>query len=58
MTTAVYAFEADQSAASRLASALGAPLRQIGLHKLPDGESLPSVSAPAPRTVLLYRALD
>ena len=57
MTTAVYAFEADQGAASRLASALGAPLRQIGLHRLPDGESLPSVS-PATRTVLLYRALD
>ncbi len=57
MTTAVYAFEADQGPASRLAMALSAPLRQISLHTLPDGESLPSVS-PATRTVLLYRALD
>ncbi len=57
MTNDVYAFGADQGPASRLAIALGAPLRQISLHRMPDGESLPCVP-PATSTALLYRALD
>lgn len=57
MTAALYAFAADQLPAGRLAAALGAPLRPIGLHTLPDGESLPSVPPPPP-TAIVYRALD
>lgn len=57
MTAALYAFGVDDLPAARLAAALGAPLRQISLHTLPDGESLPVVPPP-PATALLYRSLD
>jgi ribose-phosphate pyrophosphokinase len=57
MSTAVFAFAEDQLAAKRLADALDAPFRQIGLHTLPDGESLPCVRD-VPETVLLFRSLD
>ncbi|HEY2357915.1 MAG TPA: ribose-phosphate diphosphokinase [Phenylobacterium sp.] len=57
MTAAVHAFERDRAPAGRLASALGAPLRAVQLHILPDAESLPNVGA-CPATVILYRSLD
>ena len=57
MSCAVYAFGEDQAPAERLADTLGAPARRVGLHTLPDGESLPVVPDGA-STALLYRTLD
>ncbi|HEY8002772.1 MAG TPA: ribose-phosphate diphosphokinase [Phenylobacterium sp.] len=57
MSCAVYAFGDDHAPAARLADALGAPCRPIGLHIMPDGESLPTVPGGA-ATALLYRALN
>lgn len=57
MTWGLYAFDEDQAAAGRLVNLLGAALRPIRLHTLPDGESLPSVPDGA-TTALLYRSLD
>jgi ribose-phosphate pyrophosphokinase len=57
LSTAVYAFGDDEAPAARLAAALGVPTWPIGLHTLPDGESLPFAPLAA-ATALLYRALD
>jgi len=54
---AVHAFAEDEPPASRLAAALGVPLRLVDLHAFPDGETL--VTAPeSPPTVIAYRSLD
>ncbi|HWA63951.1 MAG TPA: ribose-phosphate diphosphokinase, partial [Caulobacteraceae bacterium] len=57
MSLAVLAFAEEQAPAARLAAALGVPFRSIGLHRFPDGESLPTAPSP-PRTAILYRSLD
>jgi ribose-phosphate pyrophosphokinase len=57
LSSAVYAFGDDEAPAARLAAALGVPTWPIGLHTLPDGESLPFAPLAA-ATALLYRALD
>jgi ribose-phosphate pyrophosphokinase len=57
MGAAIHAFAEDLAPASRLADALGLTLRQVDLHRFPDGESLPTV-APGDPTVLVYRSLD
>lgn len=56
MSAAVFAFAEDVGPAARLASALGVPLREIALHRFPDGEGLPNVGA-APGVAILYRGL-
>ncbi|MFC3068358.1 ribose-phosphate diphosphokinase [Phenylobacterium soli] len=57
MTAAVFAFSEDLAPATRLAEALGRPLREIALHRFPDGESLPQVGQGA-EVAILYRALE
>lgn len=56
MSSAVHAFPEDAGPAGRLAHALGVPMREIALHRFPDGEALPKVGA-ASGTAILYRGL-
>lgn len=57
MSAAIFAFLEDRAPARRLADALGRKLELVHVHTFPDGESLPTVSAP-PATAILYRSLD
>lgn len=57
MTSAVHAFPDNAAAAGRFASALGLPLRLIGTHVFPDGESRPTVEARAGETALVLQTL-
>jgi len=57
MSAVVHAFAEDLAPAGRLADAMGLALRQVDLHRFPDGESLPTVP-PGDPTVLVYRSLD
>jgi len=57
MTAAVFGFPDSVHEARRLADALGLPLRDVSVHRFPDGESLVQVDPP-PGIALLYRSLD
>lgn len=59
MTPAVtiHCFADELNPASALAALLGLQAETIGLHRFPDGESLPSVSSPG-RTAIVYRSLN
>ncbi|ACG76876.1 phosphoribosylpyrophosphate synthetase [Phenylobacterium zucineum HLK1] len=57
MRLVVHAFADEEAPASRLAAALGVPLRLVDVHAFPDGETLPRVPETAP-TVIVYRSLD
>ena len=57
MTCAVVGFPDSAAPAAGLAAALGIPCHDVEVHRFPDGESLVRVEN-APRTALLYRALD
>jgi ribose-phosphate pyrophosphokinase len=57
MTVSLHAFHDDRAPAMRLASELTLPAQKIGLHVMPDGESLPTVRKVG-ETALLYRSLD
>lgn len=54
---AVHAFADEEAPAARLASALGASLGLVTLHRYPDGERMPTVPE-SPETVVVYRSLD
>jgi ribose-phosphate pyrophosphokinase len=51
-------FAGQAEAAARLAAALWVPFRAVPVHLFPDGELMPVVPTPAPRTVALYASLD
>ncbi len=57
MSQAVIAFPECAGPAARLAAALGIEMREVSLHRFPDGESLVRVPQVA-ETTLLYRSLD
>lgn len=57
MTAVLHAFEDESEAAGRLAQRLGIEFAQVALHAFPDGETLPTVAAPA-STALVYCSLD
>ena len=57
MNQAVIAFPECAGPAARLAAALGIEMREVSLHRFPDGESLVRVPQVA-ETTLLYRSLD
>lgn len=52
----VHGFAGEAAEVGRLAEALGLATGVIGLHRFPDGESLPTVPRAA-RSVILYRSL-
>lgn len=52
----VHGFADEAAEVGRLADALGVAAGEIGLHRFPDGESLPTVPRAA-RSVILYRSL-
>lgn len=54
--TEVHGFADEAAETGRLAKALGVAAGEIGLHRFPDGESLPTVPQGA-RRVILYRSL-
>ena len=54
--TEVHGFADEAAETGRLAQALGVAAAEIGLHRFPDGESLPTVPQGA-RSVILYRSL-
>ncbi|UCE88344.1 MAG: ribose-phosphate diphosphokinase [Pseudomonadota bacterium] len=54
----VLGFPDYMSQAQRLATAIGAPLEMIGLHRFPDGESLVRLPAQVPGDVIICRSLD
>jgi len=53
----IQAFAETSAAAARLSAALGIPVREIAVHRFPDGESLVRVSHTS-ETVIVYRSLD
>jgi ribose-phosphate pyrophosphokinase len=53
----MHSLPSSRSGASRLASRLGVPMREIALHRFPDGELLVTVGPAAPTTIL-YASLD
>lgn len=54
----VSGFQDQGDAVARLATALGAPVQMMRVHRFPDGESMPVAPAPASPTIVLYRSLD
>ena len=58
MSCAVAAFSDESERGQALARALGAPFAPINVHRFPEGETMPTVSAPASETTVLYRSLD
>lgn len=57
MKAAVHAFPEDAGAAGRFAEALGLPLRALGLHVFPDGESRPTAKAFPGEVALVHCSL-
>ncbi|MFI4974365.1 MAG: ribose-phosphate diphosphokinase [Caulobacterales bacterium] len=58
MNAGVCAFDDETDAGRRLARALDARFSPVVVHRFPDGETMPKVSAPAAETTIVYRSLD
>ena len=54
---AIHSLPSDAGQAKRLASLLGLPIREIALHRFPDGEIRVTIG-PAAVTTILYASLD
>lgn len=57
-TPVLYAFADSAAFAARLARKLSLPLKRVGVHVFPDGETLVQVAPPTPRAAVLVRSLD
>jgi ribose-phosphate pyrophosphokinase len=53
----IHAFAETSAAAARLSAALGIPIREIAVHRFPDGESLVRVDRTS-ESAIVYRSLD